>query len=295
MLEREFQNGQYVGGYLYWTKAAEQPEWPSPLPVFTESKENETFAVDRSGHLHFIGRNLFENAANPEQPEFYQTTPGITQQTSHHAIHQTVTIPADMHQPTLAFLYQLQGSAKGTSSLRMYVTAPLTGSVPVSASHTLSSTNNLTSTIVFSTSQSVGWTHAWADLGSWAGQQITITFEITQAADDTYIRALLDEITLTPWLTPAPKQLTPAHLEAGVGATLVISGANFVATPVVELNNTLLTDVQWFNATTLQASVPSALDPGIYDLWVTNPSGQSSVRPGALAIGKQVYLPFIGR
>ena len=47
----------------------------------------------------------------------------------------------------------------------------------------------------------------------------------------------------------------------------------FAASPTASLGTTALTDVTWVNSTTLTATVPWGMDPGVYTLTVVNPDG----------------------
>lgn len=286
--EPSFEVKRYGSGYLYWRK---QPgmDWTTPQYLFAQSKYQAVFGLDHNDRPHFIGSNTLSGT------ELYLTMPGQTQQTAYHAIEQTLTIPATMHQPTLAFLYKLNGSATGASSFNVTVSSPLTTSLPVTTPQGLTGVVPVTTTTVFSVNQSSAWQHGWADLSAWKNQTITMTFAISQAANDAYLRVYLDEVTVTSWQTPVAYAVAPTQIEAGVATTLIITGANFMATPTVKLNNIPLSAVTWISPAQLQVTLPATLPPAIYDLWVSNPDGQTTARVSALAVGKQLYLPVIGR
>ncbi len=61
------------------------------------------------------------------------------------------------------------------------------------------------------------------------------------------------------------------------------------------LSNNIVSDVHWVSSTTLTATIPVTMPPGIHDLWVVNPGGQAGVWSGKLMVGKQVYLPIVQR
>lgn len=194
------------------------------------------------------------------------------------AISQLVSIPADLHAPTLSFMYRLQGAtpANGTQ-LQVEV-----GQGPSAQT-------------VFSATQSVDWTAAWVDLSPWAGQTISVTLRLAQAPNQVPAQLALDDIALGAWLTPVISGTTPAVPGLpGASRQLTIHGANFLATPAVRLGTTALSNVVWVNATTLQAMLPAGVRPGRYDLRVTNPGGQIAIRTDVL-VGRETRLPLAVR
>jgi photosystem II stability/assembly factor-like uncharacterized protein len=71
--------------------------------------------------------------------------------------------------------------------------------------------------------------------------------------------------------TPTLLGLSPDNSIYGQTADLTITGTHFVATPTVSLDETPCPVVQYVSSTTLTATVPGDLLPGVYDLTVTNP------------------------
>ena len=69
-----------------------------------------------------------------------------------------------------------------------------------------------------------------------------------------------------------------------IDTSVTITGADFAATPTVSLGSTPLTNVTLVDSTTLTATVPWGMDPGTYDLTVTNPDGGSGSLPGAFTV-----------
>jgi uncharacterized repeat protein (TIGR01451 family) len=95
-------------------------------------------------------------------------------------ISQRVTVTNGMNAPTLSFLYILDGASAGLGSSLSVQVATAGGT-----------------TTLMSTNASVNdWTHRWFDLSSWAGQTITLTFKVTQAANRFCTWGYLDEVTL---------------------------------------------------------------------------------------------------
>ncbi len=192
-------------------------------------------------------------------------------------ISQTVTLPAQMHKPTLSFLYQLLGNGDTGDRLAVMVST------------------GVTSTRVFSATQSSPWQLGWIDLGAWVSQNVTVTFAIEQGARDVPIQAFLDDITIGEWIELVVRTSSPAHIDYGLGGRLTISGENFIEMPGVKIGERLLESVRWFDETRLEVDLPFDLGAGRYDVVVINPAAQESVLPGALVIGEEVFLPLIGR
>ena len=207
----------------------------------------------------------------------YHPTPWVTQ-TIESALSQRIQIPADMHRPTLAFFYTLEGGTTGASRFAVTVS------------------NEVTTTAIFSaTAIAPLWTHGWADLELWAGETVTITFGVSQPLSDTQVSVLLDRVSVGPWTTPVVHDISPANVEVGVAVTLRLTGENFFATPTVHLGEQRLATVRWVDEQHLEVSLPPTLGPGIYPLTITNPDGSDYVHPSAVAIGKLNWLPLIRR
>lgn len=190
------------------------------------------------------------------------------------SLSQSTAIPTDIHQPTLAFLYMLDGGG-GESQFQVILSDPLT------------------TTTLFSTTTSTPWTLHWTDLTPWRGQTVTVTFAVEQAAGEPPLHVYLDEVALGPWETPVLLQTYPLQVEYGAAAILVITGENFLPTPTVRVGDVTLTEVQLSDEQRLEATLPPTLAPGVYDLTVTNPGGVASRRMGALVIGERLYLPLL--
>ena len=62
------------------------------------------------------------------------------------------------------------------------------------------------------------------------------------------------------------------------------TGTVVVTSPTVSLGSTSLTDVTWVDSTTLTATVPWAMDPGVYALTVVNPDGGTGSLAGAFTV-----------
>lgn len=192
-------------------------------------------------------------------------------------IHQTISIPATVHKPTLSFMYSIFGS--NTDQTYFEITAH----------------QGVSATQIFSTSESTAWKLGWVDMTPWSNQTVTLTFSLHQAQGDMIKTLYLDDISLGSWLTAKPESVSPDRIEVNETTQLIISGDNFIATPEVTLNGTKLSGVQWLDENRIAITPPSGLAAGIYDLFIQNPGATESVLTSAVRVGKQVYLPIIAK
>ncbi|MCS6847332.1 MAG: IPT/TIG domain-containing protein [Anaerolineae bacterium] len=196
------------------------------------------------------------------------------------AISQVVTVPAGANKPTLAFMHQLRGILPSyDSALRVKVTDSAGTQTPLAKK-----------------TPAGDWTLQWLDMSAWAGKTVTITLELAQAAGAPYAEAWLDAVSLGEWNTPVLTQVTPAKLPGNQpGTTITLTGLNFIAPPSVRLGNISLSDVQFVDETTVRATVPAGTPPGLYDVTIVNPGGQSATRVGAVQIGERAVMPIVLR
>ena len=254
-------------GTYYRRKVPGKP-WSEPVLISVQPYAR-MMAIDRYGILHMVWSDAFAL--------FYQGT-RISTQAGEARIRQRVTIPADAHAPTLAFMYKLQGAVPGgRSGLRVEVT------------------NDFTTTQVFSTTTGTPWSLAWVDLQPWASGTVTVTLTLRQEAGEPGVYLLLDDVSLGSWRTPVVQSVSPSRIEPWTTTLITITGENFIATPTLRLNDIPVPDVLWVDEDTLRATLPPDLPPGVYHVWVTNPGGQEAVLPAGLNVGTQVYLPAVFR
>lgn len=77
-------------------------------------------------------------------------------------------------------------------------------------------------------------------------------------------------------------QDTPVAI-TGAGFTATVSGTVVITPPTVQLGNRTLAG-NWVSSTTLTATVPGGMDPGVYTMSVTNPDGQSGSLTNAFTV-----------
>ncbi|NLG48825.1 MAG: hypothetical protein GX552_01785 [Chloroflexi bacterium] len=202
-------------------------------------------------------------------------------------LQQSLTIPADLAAPTLSFLYALEND-----------TGPLAGTLTAAVQ------DETGETILWQGSQPTPWRQshqggryplwqqAHADLTPWAGQ--TVTLVLRYDPQGTYSYALLDEVSVSPWILPHVQAVDPATVPPGVGQHVGVRGANFYEGAQVRLGAQKL-QTTYHSDTLLSAYVPPSIRVGRYDVWVRNPTGYESTLPGGLTIGYAVQLPLVQR
>ena len=85
----------------------------------------------------------------------------------------------------------------------------------------------------------------------------------------------------------APNDIDTPVTITGSGFAAVMDGTGTVVltAPTASLGATPLTNVTFVDSSTLTATVPWGMDPGTYDLTVTNPDGGSGSLSGAFTVG----------
>jgi Tol biopolymer transport system component len=95
-------------------------------------------------------------------------------------LRQQVTILSATVNPGLSFMYRYdQGNPDNGNPFSITVTDGAT-----------------TNPVFTTTAVTTGWTHRWLDLSAWRGEQITITFDVQNAADNAPAIVYLDEVTV---------------------------------------------------------------------------------------------------
>jgi hypothetical protein len=84
--------------------------------------------------------------------------------------------------------------------------------------------------------------------------------------------------------TSTPNDLDTSIVITGTGFTAGLSGTLVITPPLAYLGDTALEEIIWVNTTTLSATVPWGLEPGVYTLTVVNPDGISSTLQNAFTV-----------
>ena len=208
------------------------------------------------------------------------------------AVWQTVNLPKMVHKPTLSFMYVVGDGSDAPVGMLEALLGDAWGNY----------------TTVFSTTQATPWAgadgqkayplwqHAWADLTPWRGQKITLMLRYDPFWSGS--AALIDQVSVGPWLTPQVTGVSPTQTFS-VGPTVItVQGANFI--PRVEGDGSLQVllgdyalEGHYVNAETLTMTVPLTVPSGVYDLWVRNPSGHRGRMAAALTVVRQVAVPLV--
>ncbi len=171
----------WVGGewytlvdHLYYATQAPGGVWSAPVEVVPESTKlaDVRMMVGPSHQIHFISL---------EDNELYTFGPRLSAETGVSEISQVITVPVTMTNPTLSFLYQLDGNASSSGETGLSVVVE-DGLQP--------------QTLFTATTPTDGWEHAWMDLTPWLSQTITLTFGVNAEQGLDFARVYVDEITI---------------------------------------------------------------------------------------------------
>lgn len=248
--------------------------WSNPQPLHGETPSFRVLQsiISDQGQMHFIVEDG-HNSYGYRTTQLAKSAATFTRQVA-------ITVPTTLHQPTLTFLYDLEGMGVASQFAVAIQSASVEASTPA--------------TTVFSTTQSTSQQLAWVDLTPWVGQPITATFTIQQSAGEPYLHATIHNLTLGSWTTPVITAVSPDKVKAGTATRLTISGQNWTTPPAILAGETALVDLNLLDETQLEATLPADLAPGRYDLLISI-GDQRSVRANAIAVGDQLYLPIIRR
>jgi len=132
-------------------------------------------AIDQIGAPHVVWEdNSLGNM------EIYYVEQVLAEAGGNSELAQTVAIPAEAVNATLSFLYRLEGSPE--PDVNWFEVQVQQGA---------------TATTLFSTAASVGaWSHRWFDLTPWAGNTISLHFNVHQTAGRLPVWAYIDEVSL---------------------------------------------------------------------------------------------------
>lgn len=193
-------------------------------------------------------------------------------------ISQTVTIPADMRNPTLALMVRAAKISPDSQSKLQAIVE-----------------DEGTFTSVLEVGEAEDWSLAWADLSPWIGKTITIHLTVHQSANDPWVKYYLDDISLGSWTTPWIEQVEPAALPEFDQDVITIHGENFSEPLNLFLNQIPIDQFSVINDQTIQFHLPAGIGPGVYDVSITTPIGQKTELHSGLRLGLAIYIPAILR
>ena len=233
---------------IYYIRRGSGGSWSSPLDLSHNvpySSQYPDLAVDNSVHVAWY------NWDHLDTNDVYYVGPANAEQSGDSMIAQAITVPITMSMPTLSFLYQLGGGASATNGTWFHAQVD----------------DGVTFTTILSTStNTAGWAHGWADLTPWAGQTITLTFNVHNEAGTPVTWAYLDEVTLGSaypnlWVQKTGDNTVPP---GGGPVRYTITYGNLGGVPATGV---CLTDTLPAGVTFVSASVPpTSTAPLVWDV-----------------------------
>jgi hypothetical protein len=202
------------------------------------------------------------------------------------SIQQAINIPEDFHKPTLSFNYQFVGSSTSPDNFLEVQILSEGGTNKVEYQYGQVQDD---------------WRHAWVDLSAYSGKSITLRFMTHQDQDAPVFNVRLDDVSIGSWVTPVVHSVQPAKvLVSGLNETeFIIQGQNFMGDldnpPLVQIgeNNVRVTFV---SDTEIHFLFENVIASGIYNLTVSNPSGNAAFLPSSFEIqSNTVFLPSVIR
>ncbi|MCA9973267.1 MAG: PD40 domain-containing protein [Anaerolineales bacterium] len=231
------------------TQKSGSESWRAPVllaPTLAESRRAR-LRLDANGRLHVIWHDGHVGYSDADTKVYY-TTETLAAAADEVLYSQAVTLPVTMTRAVVSYLYRLT-NASPTNGMGLFVDVTDTGG---------------TTTLAVHTADRPDWTHSWADVGAWAGQQVTVTFRLHQAAGQPLVQANLDDVSLGS--APADAWLAVANNAAAPGETAVFTlrygnrGAAVAAN--TRLTMTLPAEIQFSGA----SIPPLTTHPLVWDL-----------------------------
>jgi hypothetical protein len=264
------------GSSGYYLSRSPEGVWDSVTPFFQDAYYQNIYGdvvVDDYDMPHI----LMHKAHNSDESlsYFYLKASDVDDTGS---LSQTVKIPLDMHNPTLAFMYRTwRMTPESQSGLHVQVEEE----------------GNLTT--VLDVGYATDWKLAWVDLSPWTGKTITVKLTLDQQSEDPFVKFYLDDISLGSFTTPWIESVEPAELITYDQDVVTIHGGNFFEPLNLFLNQISVTDFTVFDDQTIQFNLPDGIGPGVYDVTITTPIGQKAELHSGLRLGLTIFMPAITR
>jgi uncharacterized repeat protein (TIGR01451 family) len=164
---------------VYYARRDRNGHWSLPqrlsdMPTWTDRPPR--LGVDSMGNPHIV----WDNEVTSGGVHVFYSGPRPADSTDDSIVQQAVTVPVSMGTPTLSFVYKFGQMWPGNDS---WLTTQVQDGVG-------------TTTVLSTTTSTSDWTHRWFDLAPWAGQTITLTFNLHQTVGQPAAWAYLDEVSL---------------------------------------------------------------------------------------------------
>lgn len=258
---------QYRPAYSTWLPLGAVQEQADPS-LFGISKLIYA-AIDSAGRTHALVEN--KNGDTGYYVGYADVASSSLNFTSAYSV--TLTVNDSLQNPTLSFLYDLYQPSSTSDGL----------SVTVS--------NGITETQVYTRNISAAGHVGWVDLSQWAGEEITATFAMASSIGAAASHLRLHTIALDEWGTPIIDALAPNRVDVSSETTITVRGKNFDDGILVTLDDMAVTNLRIRSSTELQFNLPSGVDPGVYNLRISSADGIMMQKYNALQIGELLYLP----
>lgn len=242
--------------------------WSTPQTTTHPAQDRITelpqLAVTPQGQAHLVWQ-----LPVPDNSDIYYAGPQLASSPVNSTLRQSIDLPADLTNPTLSF-WRLLTNLSGDDSTSFAVKViTISGTVPLLATQ----------------SNTAGWEYIWFDLAPWAGQRVTLSFELSQPAGMTCASAHLDEITVGSayadvWVSSPERAARP-----GQTLTYPIHYGNQSGAPAsgVVISQTLPTDLTFVSASPPPVATTPTLRWELGDL--TAESGPSVIMVTAALAG----------
>jgi hypothetical protein len=146
------------------------------------------------------------------------------------------------------------------------------------------------------------WTEVTVDLSSFSGQSVNIRWRLGCDSSVSDVGWYIDDVQITSPLPPNPAPLlsgmTPDQGNPALPTPVQITGSGFLEMPSLRLGDTWLVNVTLVNSTTLTATVPPGMLPGVYDLTLYNGDCQEATLENAFTVGEAsfiAHLPIVSK
>lgn len=222
-----YQDGE--NGPAYYSRQQSDGSWTTPLTIggnMTASGYPQSrITVDAYGQAHILCPT-WESSFFYVGPAWAETADTLT-------LTQSFTIPVTMSVPSLSFLYQVNAVSSSPSHLEATI-------------H-----DGVTETPIWSPAQNaLRWQPAFVDLTPWAGQAVSLTFRLEQAAGMPMAWAMLDSVTVG---AAHPDVWVTAHSGNGLRGKQIVHTITYgnrggAVASGVRLTYTLPTELSFVNA-----------------------------------------------
>ena len=165
------------GSSLRYRQLSVDGIWSNVINLSTamQATRDVEFQVHPSGLVHSTYETQVSGRLSP-----YYSRLVVSDAAEYSSLSQHITLPAGIGLTRVIALYKFSGGEPQPGS--KFVVTIDNGSVSSEVFSTAAYTNN--------------WVHYWVDLSPWAGQTVTISFDLQQAAGMPFAWALLDDVTV---------------------------------------------------------------------------------------------------